>query len=182
MSLLGGDRRVISQRDMAKGNVSVSVSTILEGEEHKILLIWEGDMPYHECWVTPGGYVKPDETVKQAVVREVREETGLEVLPTKLVGIYDDFIIDEKEVLMHHLIVGYAAKIVGGRLTITPETMEYAWMDIEEALKSVRVPYIFKRILNDFRKQKSKNLISRLIIFFSALLKGQNKNQMLKLD
>jgi 8-oxo-dGTP diphosphatase len=153
---------MISIRDAVKGMVLVSVAAVIEKEEHKILLIWEGDTPYHECWVVPGGYVRPDETVKQAVVREVREETGLEILPTKLVGIYDDFIADEKNVSMHNLIIGYVAKIVGGELTVTPEATEYAWIGIEEILKSARVPQIFKRILDDFSKQKSKKPILRL--------------------
>jgi len=67
---------MISQRDVAKGKVLVSAAAIIEGIEHEILLIWEGDMPYHKWWVIPGGYVKPKETVEQAVVREVRQETG----------------------------------------------------------------------------------------------------------
>jgi ADP-ribose pyrophosphatase YjhB (NUDIX family) len=153
---------MISQRDVAKGNVLVSVAAVIEGEKRKILLIWEGDTPYHKCWVTPGGYVKPDETVKQAVVREVREETGLEIFPTRLMGIYDDFVTDEKDVLIHHLIICYVAEIVGGELTVTLEAAEYAWMDVEEILRLSRVPKIFKTILDDFMKQKSKKFTSQL--------------------
>jgi len=70
---------MISEKDVVKGKILVSVAAVIEGEEHKILLIWEGDLPYHKSWVVPRGYVKPDETVKQALIREVREETGLEI-------------------------------------------------------------------------------------------------------
>ena len=167
---------MISPRDLAKGEVLVSVAAVIEGEKHKILLIWEGDTPYHEYWVIPGGYVRPNETVKQAVVREVREETGLEILPTILVGIYDDFIGDEKNVSTHHLIIGYVAKIVGGELSVTPEATEYAWMDIEDILKSARVPQIFKIILDDLSRQRSKKPISRLRMrFFLRLLKTKHR-------
>lgn len=153
---------MISQRDATKGKVLPSVAAVIEGEEHKILLVWEGDTPYHKCWVIPGGYVKPDETAKQAVAREVREETGLEVVPTKLIGIYDDFIKDEKDGPMHHIIVGYEAKVVGGEITVTDETMEYAWMNAEEAIKSPRLPDVFKKVLDDFNKQKSFGRMPRL--------------------
>jgi len=95
---------MISERDAVKGKILVSVAAVIERERNKILLIWEGDTPYHGHWVVPGGYVKPDETVQKAVSREVREETGLEVVPTRLIGIYDDFITDEDQPF-HHIII-----------------------------------------------------------------------------
>ena len=149
----------MTKKDLDKGEVSVSATALIENEEHKILLIWEGDTPYHKCWVMPGGYVKQNETVEQAVVREVREETGIEILPLKLIGIYDDFITNEEDRLMHHIIVGYAAKIIAGELTITLEATEYAWMDVKEALKSARTPHVFKRIVGDFRKLRRRHLL-----------------------
>jgi ADP-ribose pyrophosphatase YjhB (NUDIX family) len=152
---------MISGRDAVKGIILVSVAVVIEGEENKILLIWEGDLPYHKYWVIPGGYVNPDETVKQAVVREVREETGLEILPTKFVGVYDDFFSENDEPI-HHIIAAYEAIAIGGRIIITKEATEYAWMDSEEVLSSPQVPDIFKRIIDDFRKQKPIGLVSRL--------------------
>jgi 8-oxo-dGTP diphosphatase len=153
---------MISERDTVEGKILVSVAVVIEGEENKILLIWEGDLPYHKYWVIPGGYVNPNETVKQAVVREVREETGLEILPTKFVGVYDDFFSENNKPI-HHIIAAYQATAVGGRIIITKEATEYAWMDSEQVLSSPQVPDIFKRIVDDFRKQKPIGLVSRLI-------------------
>jgi ADP-ribose pyrophosphatase YjhB (NUDIX family) len=152
---------MMSERDAVKGNVLVSVCAIIKGENHVILLIWEGDMPYHKLWVFPGGFIKPKETVKQAIVREVREETGLEVLPTKLIGVYDDSLLENDE-LTHHIIIAYEAIVIGGRIIITHEATEYAWMGVEEALNHPQIPNIFKKILDDFNKQKSIGFVSRL--------------------
>jgi 8-oxo-dGTP diphosphatase len=151
---------MISQRDMTKGKVLISASAIIEGKGREILLIWEGDMPYHKWWVIPGGYVNPEETVKEAVVREVREETGLRVNPTKLIGVYDDLIPD-KDCPLHHVIVAYTTEVVGGRIVFSQEARAYKWMSLDEALNSPEIPTVFKKILDDF-KNSSPTLISRL--------------------
>jgi len=161
------------ERDAVKGKVLVSVCAIIEGETHEILLIWEGDTPYHKRWVIPGGYIKPEETVKQAVVREIREETGLEILPTKLVGVYDDFIPNEDEPI-HHIIATYEAIVVGGRIIITHEATEYAWMSVGEALNHPQIPNVFKKILDDFKKQKSIGLVSKIRKFLTPTIGRQN--------
>jgi len=155
-------KSVMSQRDASRGDVLASVAAVIHGENHKILLVWEGDTPYHEGWVLPGGYVKPEETLEQAVSREVREETGLEVTVTGLIGVYDDFITENKDWPVHHVIIGYTAEIIGGGLTVTRESMEYAWMDAEEALGSARIPDVFKRTIGDFKKRRGSRLVSRL--------------------
>ncbi|PIU60207.1 hypothetical protein COS86_00230 [Candidatus Bathyarchaeota archaeon CG07_land_8_20_14_0_80_47_9] len=152
----------MSQRDITKGRVLVSVVAVIEGKQHEILMIWEGDVPYHKQWVVPGGYVRPDETVKQAIVREVREETGLVTIPTKLVGIYDDFT-SEKDESIHHIIIAYKADVVDGRVVFSQEATAYKWLSVEEALSSPDVPDVFKRVLNDLKKQERRNFISRLV-------------------
>ena len=153
---------MMSQRDITKGRVLVSVVAVIEGKQHEILMIWEGDVPYHKQWVVPGGYVRPDETVKQAIVREVREETGLVTIPTKLVGIYDDFT-SEKDESIHHIIIAYKADVVDGRVVFSQEATAYKWLSVEEALSSPDVPDVFKKVLNDLKKQERRNFISRLV-------------------
>lgn len=58
------------------------------GYKNKIILIKRGVEPYKGHWGLPGGYVEWDQTVEQAVIREVKEETNLETDSLKLIGVY----------------------------------------------------------------------------------------------
>jgi 8-oxo-dGTP diphosphatase len=55
-----------------------------------IVLIRRNNPPYQGCYALPGGFVEVGETVEDAVRREAKEETGLEIEPLGLIGIYSD--------------------------------------------------------------------------------------------
>ncbi len=69
-----------------------SVAGIVRAPGERILLVQQRD---DEVWSTPGGSIELDETPADAVVREVREETGLLVMPQRLFGVYGgpDFVV-----------------------------------------------------------------------------------------
>ena len=56
----------------------------------KVLLVRRGNEPFKGCWVLPGGFMEMDETIEHCAVRELQEETGLQVVESdlKLIGIY----------------------------------------------------------------------------------------------
>jgi 8-oxo-dGTP diphosphatase len=95
----------------------------------KILLTKRDDF---RVWCMPGGSIDPGETFPQAAIREVREETGLEVALTRLVGIYS-----RPAWGFHHILV-FAGTIVGGAERMQPgEVVEMAFFapdDLPEAM------------------------------------------------
>lgn len=66
---------------------------VLDG---KVVLLERAHSPFEGSWVLPGGLVEPDETAREACVREVNEEVGLDVAVEEFVGLYDDPGRDER--------------------------------------------------------------------------------------
>lgn len=87
-------------------DLAAHVAIIQDGE---ILLTKRADV---EAWVLPGGQVDTGESVAEAAVREAREETGLDVQLTRLVGIY---FLPRWLTGDHHSVL-FTAKPVGGVL------------------------------------------------------------------
>jgi ADP-ribose pyrophosphatase YjhB (NUDIX family) len=88
----------------------------------------------NHLWGLPGGGVEPGETVSAAVVREVREETGLEVTPIRLVGVYSDpangqVVTYPDGNVTHYVSASFECRIVGGALACGEESLELTWFD-----------------------------------------------------
>lgn len=77
--------------------------------EQQLVLIRRRDAPLADYWAPPAGYVETGESVPEAVIREAREECGLEIVLDELAGVYSQADVDV-------LIVAYRAHSSGGRL------------------------------------------------------------------
>lgn len=62
------------------------VGALVHDAAGRLLLVQRGSDPHRGRWTLPGGRIEPDETPEQAVVRELREETGLDVRVGRVVG------------------------------------------------------------------------------------------------
>lgn len=78
-----------------------------------IVLVRRRNEPFKGCYALPGGIVEYGERVEDAVVREVREETGLRVAIERLVGVYSDPSRDPRG---HFVSVCYLVRALGGEL------------------------------------------------------------------
>lgn len=108
--------------------VGVNVAVI---EDEKILLSKREDF---EVWCLPGGHMDPEESVTQAAVREVFEETGLKVKLTRLVGIYS---IPDANAWVN-LILSFVGEIVGGSLKCQGgEVLDMAYFSADNVPKKL---------------------------------------------
>ncbi len=65
-----------------------TATAIVDFPDSRILLVKRGTVPFKGYWALPGGKVDAEETVEQAVVREVKEETGLDIEIMRQIGEY----------------------------------------------------------------------------------------------
>jgi ADP-ribose pyrophosphatase YjhB (NUDIX family) len=96
----------------------VAVSAVVANDRGEVLLQKRTD---NELWGLPGGAMDLGESIGQAVVREIREETGLEVQPTGLVGIYSDpghVIVYANGEVRQEFSICFVARIVGGEVSV----------------------------------------------------------------
>ena len=95
--------------------------------EGKVLLIRRGKPPLYGRWVVPGGTVELGEPLEEALVREIREETGLEVEPLEVLTVFDRIERDGGRVLYHYVIVDYLCRWLAGEAHASSDALDAAW-------------------------------------------------------
>ncbi|MBF6149360.1 NUDIX hydrolase [Nocardia nova] len=113
----------------AANSLKVAVSAVVRDGDGRILLIRRTD---NDRYSIPGGGMELGETVADAVVREVEEETGVLVRATTLVGVFSNpnhvIAYDDGEVRQEFSIC-FAAEPIGGELRSSSESKEVLWVD-----------------------------------------------------
>ena len=110
--------------------LAVSAAIFRDG---RVLIVRRGRPPAHGLYTLPGGGVELGETLEQAVVREVREETGLAVAPLALVGFREAIGRDAAgRIERHFVILPFAARWIAGEIALNEELAEAQWRRPDE--------------------------------------------------
>ena len=129
--------------------VGVGAVVIHDG---RVLLIRRGKEPLRGRWVVPGGTVEPGETLQDALVREVREETGLTVRPRDVVLVFDRILREEGEVRYHYVIVDYLCDYVEGTPRAGSDAEEVALVTPERLCEFDIPEKALEVVLDGFRR------------------------------
>jgi len=123
---------------------SVGVFGLILDEKNRILLCHRTD---RDLWNLPGGGLERGETPWQGVIREVKEEVGLDAEVIKLQGVYSKAFEDD-------IILSFVCRKVGGKLTLSDEADDIKYFSIDE-LPINTVPRHIERI-KDFYSNNEK--------------------------
>jgi len=106
----------------------VAAASAMVVQDGQVLLTRRKREPKKGRYDIPGGFIEPGETARQATLRELKEETGLEGEIVELLGVYDDHYEDDTYTLGAHYIV----KITAGTPTAGDDAASLEWVDLED--------------------------------------------------
>ncbi|MEV0153409.1 NUDIX hydrolase [Micromonospora sp. NPDC050686] len=110
---------------------SVSVAAIIVNDDDQVLMTQRRDNGH---WEPPGGVLERDESIIDGLRREVREETGLEIEPERLTGVY-------KNMPRGIVALVFRAHVAGGQLRVTEETTRAEWWNRERVTSGMDEAY-----------------------------------------
>ncbi|MCH8907729.1 MAG: NUDIX domain-containing protein [Candidatus Heimdallarchaeota archaeon] len=139
--------------------VMTPTMTVVHGvayKDGKYLLIQERD----GSWYFPAGRIHNNETIIDGLIREVREESGLDCIVTGLITIEHTFIHEDKDPSAR-LVVIFEIELIGGQLKIFPDTdtLQAKWFDISEIVELPLRSIALLEILENYQKLKGENRI-----------------------
>lgn len=126
-----------------------AASAVVQDEQGRVLLHLRADTGN---WSIPGGAMEPGESLAQAVAREVLEETGIEVRPLRVVGVYSDpthiVAYDDGEVRQEFSVCFACEPIGGASSAASDESDDVRWFTRDD-LDEMTVTPAIRRRLND---------------------------------
>ncbi len=120
----------IFQEDLL-GPPSVAVDAAIVDADSRLLVAQRADSGE---WCMPGGASDVGESPSAGAVREAREETGLVVRATRVIGVFDNRTFGLPSIARHLYFLVFKCEVVSGVLTPSIETTDFRWVTEEEAL------------------------------------------------
>ena len=129
-------------------HITVAVGAVIRDENQRVLLVrhrperagyWQGK------WICPGGELEFGETIQEGIIREVREETNLEITLTESLPPFQRVARSAGKPFLHVIYVDYLAELKGGTvkpggdigeaLWFTPEEIYQRWEELHDDTK-----------------------------------------------
>jgi len=130
-----------------------TVGALIFNKEGKIFLM--KSPKWKNKYVIPGGHVEMGETLKQAIEREIKEETGLNIFDIEFVYFQEFIYGNAFWKKRHFMFFDFSCRTNSTKVKPNKEVSEYRWATLKEALKLPIEPYTRKSI-QEYLKMKKK--------------------------
>jgi len=109
-------------------------------QDGRVVLIRRGQPPLLGEWSLPGGVLECGEALREATVREAREETGLVVETVDMIGVYERVIrAEDGRTRYHYVLIDFLCRPVGGELKAGSDAADVRWVSSVE-LPGLKLP------------------------------------------
>lgn len=126
----------------------VAVAALILNDKNEVLLVRRKAEPGKDMWSIPGGVVELGEYLYDALKREIKEETGLDIKPMKLLDIFEILERDEdNKIKYHYVILDYLAEKCGGVLRASSDASQARWIALNE-IYSYNITKSLKKLLD----------------------------------
>lgn len=135
--------------EIGKDYIGVGVGSFILDENNKLLLQKRAVPAEENHWCIPGGRLEMFEKLEHAAIREVKEETDLDIEVVRLMGICDHIIEEEN---VHWVSASYLCKIISGEAKIMEpdKASEMGWFDLDNLPDNLTITT--KKALEDYKK------------------------------
>jgi len=131
----------------------VVVGAVIYNNDNKIFLAQSHK--WQDKWGVPGGHLEWGETLKNAVKREVKEETNLDVTQVKLINVQESILDPEYYKPAHMIFLDYSCKAITNAVKLNDELYNYVWIDPQKALETLDIKDSASIFIKHFIQQQN---------------------------
>ena len=144
----------------SNGYPEATVGAVILNPENKVLICKSNK--WNQKYVIPGGHIEAGEKMEAALVREVREETKLEIYDIELLGITERIYSESFQNQKHFLFVDFICRTDSTEVDLNHEAQSYEWIDLSE-IEAYNLEEFTANLLKELRRGKDSKYRKNII-------------------
>jgi len=126
-----------------------TVGAVILNSEAEVLICKSNK--WNQKYVIPGGHIEAGESMEEALIREVKEETGLDVFEIELLGINESIYSESFQNKKHFIFVDFICRSNSNDVILNEEAQSYEWINLTE-VENYNLEKFTAKLLKELRK------------------------------
>lgn len=137
-----------------------TVGAVILNPEDKVLICKSNK--WKQKYVVPGGHIEAGEKMEEALIREVKEETGLDVYNLKLIGITESIYSKSFKNQKHFIFIDYICRSDSKQVVLNEEAQSYKWIELSE-IDNYELEEFTANLLQELKKGENSKYKQEII-------------------